>query len=117
MAVPQLALLVVQFGKGVAGDDVLDAGEAGRVGAGHVDGALDEVGGHEHAVVVGLQVVVGGAADEVEAVEEEHHVLRPDQAELLGERVAAGCRSGAGEQHAERGCGEERWGMHSDCRV
>ena len=81
VAVPQLLLLLRQSRKRWSRDDILDAGEPRWVGVGHVDGALDEVGVHDRAVVVGVDLVVGFAADEVEAVEEEHDVCGSDLAE------------------------------------
>lgn len=52
--VPELLLLPRELLERRAGDDVFDTGKTHRVGAGHVDGALDEVVVHDGAVMVGL---------------------------------------------------------------
>lgn len=72
MAMPKLAFLHWKRSKGVARDDVLDAGKTSWVCAWNVKDALDECFEdspvHQGTVMVGLQVVIWSAANEVKAI-------------------------------------------------
>lgn len=70
--VPKLSLFHGELLESRARDYVFDAGEASGVSAGDVDGALDEICGHDAAVVICVQYLTWVSGDEVEAVQEQH---------------------------------------------